>query len=632
MIDKAAADGVETVWDRLERQLPQCRFGQLGICCDNCAMGPCRINPFGEEPKTGVCGATADVIVARNLLVHIATGSAAHSDHGRDMVLLLEAIAEGRVTDYRVKDNAKLLRLARELGIDGAENGDTAVVSAVAEKLLGVFGRQVKGMLPFFTRAPRKRCECWNRLGVMPRGIDREIVESLHRTHMGVDNDAASLLMQGVRTALADGWAGSMIATEVSDVIFGTPAPVTTRVNLGVLRPDMVNIIVHGHELVLSEMVVLAASDKRLVEQAARLGATGINVCGICCTGNEILARKGVPVVGNFLQQELAVITGAVEAMVVDVQCIFPSIAHLSKCYHTKFISTSAKAKFTGATHIAFDEAAAWETACTIVETAVDNFRNRRADIVEIPPEIMDAMAGFSVEALLDALGGSVAPLCEAIEQGGLRGIAGVVGCNNPKVKHDEAHYRLVTELIRHDVLVVSTGCNAIACAKQGLLQIDAVSMAGEGLSRFCSSLGIPPVLHMGSCVDISRILTLAGALAQHLDCDIADLPIAGGAPEWMSQKAISIATYLLGSGIFTVLGVVPPVLGSEAVAGILCDSVEEILGAKFAIETDPAAMAEQMIQHIDLKRSRLFSGFKVLELETVTTRTKIAGMPHEKR
>lgn len=623
MIAKAADDGVETVWDRLEQQLPQCRYGQLGICCRNCAMGPCRINPFGKEPSVGVCGATADVIVARNLLVHISTGAAAHSDHGRDIALLLLSIAEGTAKDYSIRDEKKLRTIASELAI--ATEGCTLseIAGEVAGMLLEDFGRQRPGGFPFLLRAPDKRIALWKSLGLIPRGIDREVVESLHRTHMGVDNDATSLLLQGVRTALADGWAGSMVATELSDVIFGTPVPRVTKVNLGVLREDMVNILVHGHELILSEMIVQAANDPRLVGRAEAYGAKGINVCGICCTGNEMLSRKGIPVVGNFLQQELAVVSGAVEAMVVDVQCIFPSMVHLSHCYHTKFISTSSKARFEGAEHIEFDEHNAYGTACSVVEAAVDNFRNRKPAMVQIPSETMEATAGFTAETILGALGGSVAPLVEAIEQGTLRGIVGVVGCNNPKFKHDEAHLVLVKELIKHDILVVSTGCNAIACAKNGLLRGSAANEAGEGLKSLCTALGIPPVLHMGSCVDISRILTIAGALAKHCCCDISDLPIAGAAPEWMSQKAVSIAAYMLGSGVFTVLGVVPPVLGSEMVAGLLCDKIEGVLGAKFAVETDPKKMAELVIHHVNVKRSRLFSGFKVIELETVTAKKK---------
>jgi carbon-monoxide dehydrogenase catalytic subunit len=574
-------------------------------------MGPCKINPFGGEPKKGVCGATAETIVARNLLVHIATGSAAHSDHGRDLVSLLKEISLGKVTDYKILDSKKLTRIATEVGIPIDGLSELEIASKTADILMADFGGSYSGGFPFLKRAPEKRRVLWKKLDLIPRGIDREIVEAMHRSHMGVDNDPVSLLLHGIRTALADGWGGSTIATEVSDIIFGTPVPVKSKVNLGVINARMVNIIVHGHEPILSEMLVQAASDNNLEKKAHAAGAEGINICGMCCTGNEILMRHGVPVAGNFLQQELAIITGAVEAMVVDIQCIQPALADLSKCYHTMFISTSKKAHFPGAIRMELSEEHPYETAYQIVEKAVDNFKNRFTSI-NIPNITSEAMAGFSVESIVNALGGTLKPLLEVIQNGTVRGIAGVVGCNNPKIRHDYGHIAMVRELIKNNVLVVTTGCNAIACAKDGLLTPEAAALAGDGLKAVCNALGIPPVLHMGSCVDISRILTVAGAIANEIGCDISDLPIAGGAPEWMSQKAVSIAAYMLGSGVFTVLGTVPPVLGSVEVSQLLCNDIEGVLGAKFAVEPDPVKAAACMVNHIEQKRATLFSGFKV--------------------
>lgn len=603
MLQKAEKDEVETVWDRYQRQLPQCNYGLLGICCRNCNMGPCRIDPFGEGPQKGICGATAGIIVARNMLVHIATGAAAHSDHGRDIIHTLLLVAEGKTDSYQITDEIKLERLGTECGINVHNKAAKQIAYELALSLYNDFGRQLPGGFPFLKRAPQQRIELWDKLSLIPRGIDREIVESMHRTHIGVDNDPASLLLQGIRTSLADGWAGSMIATEVSDILFGTPQPKKAMANLGVLKEDMVNIIVHGHEPVLSEMIVDASYDKSLLDLALSKGAKGINVCGMCCTGNEILSRHGIPVAGNFLQQELAIITGAVEAMVVDVQCIFPSLGDLSKCYHTKFITTSPKAHFPQAIHIEFDEKHAYQSAFGIVESAVNNFSQRKKSAVFIPDECMEATVGFSAEAIIDALGGTVDPLIDVIKNGTIKGIAAVVGCNNPKVQHDFSHVELVKELIKNDVLVVTTGCNAIACAKAGLLNIDAASISGEGLKAVCTQVGIPPVLHMGSCVDISRILSVAAAIAKKIHCDISDLPVAGAAPEWMSQKAVSIAAYVIGSGIFTVLGTIPPVLGSVEVTNLLCDGIENVLGAKFAVEPDPKKAAALMIAHIEKKR-----------------------------
>ncbi len=606
MLARAEELGLETAWDRYEAQLPQCGFGELGVCCRNCNMGPCRISPFEDEgPKAGVCGATADIIVARNLIRMIAAGAAAHSDHGRDIAHTLLLTAEGKGGGYEIKDEAKLHALAAEYGIETEGRSKEEIALDLARAVYAEFGKQ-EGPIQFTRRAPPQRVALWQSLGIDPRGIDREIVEIMHRTHIGVDNDPVNLILQGLKASIADGWGGSMIATECSDVLFGTPTPTRSQSNLGVLEVDQVNIVAHGHEPTLSEMIVAAAQDPEMVALAEKQGAKGINVVGMCCTGNEILMRHGIPIAGNFLQQELAIITGAVEAMIVDVQCIMPSLGALTGCFHTQFISTSPKAKFPGATHVEFHEERGYEIAKGIVRSAVENYRFRKRDMVQIPDEKMECVAGFSVEAIVAALGGTLDPLLDAIKSGAIQGIGALVGCNNVKIQHDYGHVRLVEELIKNDILVLTTGCNAIAAAKAGLLLPEAAEMAGEGLKAVCQAVGIPPVLHMGSCVDISRILTACAAIANALGVDISDLPAAGAAPEWMSEKAVSIGAYVVSSGVFTVLGTVPQVLGSPVVTEVLTQGANDVVGAAFAVELDPFKAAQLMIDHISAKRQAL--------------------------
>ena len=605
MLKKAARENIGTVWDRFESQQPQCGFGQLGVCCRNCNMGPCRIDPFGDGPEEGVCGATADTIAARNLVRMIAAGAAAHSDHGRDVVTTLLATARGTAQGYQIKDEAKLQALAEEFGIATEGRSKEEVAADLAREAMEEFGMS-KGALQFLKRAPAKRQALWERLGIAPRGIDREVVEAMHRTNMGVDNDYVNLVLHGVRTSLSDGWGGSMFATEFSDVLFGTPMPVQGTCNLGVLKPDQVNVIVHGHEPTLSEMIVLAARDEELLKAARDAGAGGINVCGMCCTSNELLMRHGVPIAGNFLQQELAVITGAVEAIVVDVQCIMPALANVARCYHTRLISTSPKAKFPGAEHVPFDEHAALDTAKQIIRMAIENYPRRKQELVQIPDQQISFIGGLSVDAILQALGGSLNPLLDAVKAGQIKGIAAIVGCNNPKTTQDQGHLTLARELIRNDVLVVETGCAAIACAKGGLLLPEAAAEAGQGLRAVCELLKVPPVFHMGSCVDISRILVVASAIANALGVDISDLPVAGAAPEWMSEKAVAIGAYVVGSGIFTVLGTVPPILGGKGLVDLLTNGAEGVLGAVFAVEPDPQKAAALILRHIAAKRLAL--------------------------
>ncbi|MFZ5450285.1 MAG: anaerobic carbon-monoxide dehydrogenase catalytic subunit [Thermodesulfobacteriota bacterium] len=602
--EKARQEGLETVWDRFHAQQPQCGFCDLGLSCRICVMGPCRIDPFGEGPQRGVCGADADIMVARNLARMVAAGAASHSDHGRDLVETLYAVAEGKAPGYKLTDLEKLSRVAAEFGV-AQDLPPLEQARELALALMEEYGIK-KGFLQFTKRVPAARQEKWRQLGITPRGIDWEITEIMHRTHMGVDNDAVNILLQALRAALGDGWGGSMIATEVSDILFGTPKPVASQVNIGVLKADQVNIILHGHSPLVSEMVVQAAQEPELLDRAKALGAKGINLAGLCCTGNEVLMRQGIPMAGNHLVQELAIITGAVEAMVVDYQCIMPSLGDVASCYHTLFFTTYDKAKFPKARHLSFNPENGAALGREVVSQAVENFARRDPKRVSIPVEPQAQVSGFSIEAIVGALGGTPAPLLEAVKAGQIRGAVGVVGCNNPKITQDYGHVTLTKALIAADILVLDTGCTAVANAKAGLKEPQAAALAGPGLKAVCQALGIPPVLHMGSCVDNARIINLCAVLAGALGVDVDLLPVAAAAPEWYSEKAAAIASYAVASGIFTVLGVTPPVLGSKAVTDLLLNGLEAHLGAKFAVEPDPAKAAALIISHVEGKRRAL--------------------------
>jgi len=619
MIAKAKADKVSTVFDRAEEMKP-CPIGAEGSCCKNCAMGPCRVpapkkkieSEVERAKRRGICGATAETISARNFVRMIAAGTSAHSDHARGVAELFLATAKGEVPGYALKDEQKLYQVALDLGIDIGDRSSKEIAIEVGEKLLAEFGKQ-HGELLFLKRAPLKRQEIWRKLGIAPRGIDREVVELMHRTHMGVDQDYRNLLLQGSRCALADGWGGSMISTELQDILFGNPQPILGKINLGVLKEDQVNVVVHGHEPLLPELLVAATQDPEIQAYAKSKGAKGINLAGMCCSANEVLMRHGIPVAGNFLQQELAIVTGAVDAMVVDVQCEMQSLADVAKCYHTKVITTDRRAKMQGAMHIEFDEHHGPDVAKKILREAIDNFPNRKGRPVQIPSETHEMVVGFSHETINYLLGGlfraSYRPLNDNIINGRIRGVAGVVGCNNCRTTHDSAHLTMIKELIKNDVIVLTTGCSAMACGKAGLLTPEAASQyCGAGLAEVCEAVGIPPVLHMGACVDNSRILMAATAVVKDggLGDDISDLPAAGAAPEWMSEKAIAIGQYFVASGVFTVFGTTFPVTGSEEMSKLLFEEMEGIVGGKWAFEPDPQKAAQLMIAHIDKKRKAL--------------------------
>ena len=604
--------GIENAWDRFEKQQPQCGFGKLGICCRNCSMGPCRIDPFGDGPQTGICGATADTIAARNLVRMVAGGAAAHSDHGRDIAHTFKMAVESEQCDYMVKDDLKLREVAARYGIKIEGRETKEIAGDLSDAVMVEFGKQEGTLISAAAYPPPARQKVWEKLGVTPRSIDREIVEIMHRTHIGVGSDYKNLVKQGLRACLSDGWGGSLIATELSDILFGSPQPIRFGANLGVLDAKQVNIVVHGHEPTLSDIIVAVSQEPELVKMAKDKGAEGINLAGMCCTATEILMRHGIPVAGNFLQQELAIMTGVVDLMAVDVQCIMPALGSLSGCFHTKLITTSPKCKIAGAEHIEFHEDRAVETARQIIKLAIENFPNRKGN-VQIPKVKERGIAGFTTENISYHLGGrfrsSYRPLNDNIINGRIRGAAGVVGCNNPKQVHDYGHLTMIKELIKNDVLVVSTGCSAIAAAKAGLMRPEAAAKyAGQGLAEVCETVGIPPVLYVGSCVDNSRILTiLANVVAEGgLGDDISDLPVAGAAPEWMSEKAVSIGMYFVASGVYTVVAEPLPILGAPNLTRYITDEIEKDVGGKWAFERDPIKAAGMMLEHIESKRDAL--------------------------
>ena len=612
LLECACQLDMETCFSRADELVP-CNIGSQGLCCKNCSMGPCRL--VGKTER-GVCGATIDTVAARNFARAVAAGASAHSDHGRGLAYTLLEAVEGHAPDYGVRDEFKLMEVAGYLGVEtkdeeGVDRPVEDVARDVALVALGEFGK-VRGEVLNLQRAPAKRQQMWHDAGIAPRAVDREVVELLHRTHVGNDQDAEHILDQTMRCALGDGWGGSMLATDLSDILFGTPAPVLTEANLGVLREDMVNVIIHGHEPTLSEMIVAAALDPEIVEYAQSKGASGVNLAGICCTANETLMRRGVPLAGNFLQQELAILTGAVDAMVVDIQCIMQGLAPVADQYHTELITTSPKAKIKGATHIEFEERRALDIAKEIIRRAIDRFPERGDTSI---PALQNPMVpGFSHEYIDYALGGfyrgSLRPLNDAITAGRIRGVVANIGCNNARVCHDELHNYVVTEFIKNDVLVVETGCGAIASAKMGYMTPEtALELAGPGLREVCETVGIPPVLHMGSCVDNSRILTVLSQMATEggLGEDISDIPAVGMAPEWMSEKALSIATYCVASGAYVILGGSNgPVSGSEDVLRIMSEGWEKKVGGRLEFIEEGEEIVRRSLAHIDKKRAAL--------------------------
>jgi len=612
IIEWGESHKIETCFDRAEKMKP-CPIGASGACCRICHVGPCRlVGQNAEEEGRGVCGATLPTIAGRNFLRMAVAGSAAHSDHARDMAFTLLAVANGEASDFKITDVKKLYRVAGMLDIEfGNGRPINNVARDVALKVIEDFGRQ-KGEINFIKRAPKKTQERWKKWGIVPRGVDREITESMHRSNMGVDHDPDNLLLSALKVSLADGWGGSMISTDITDILFGTPKPVKGEASFGIFKEDEVNLVVHGHEPSLAEMIVDVVNEPEMISYAKSKGANGINLGGMCCTANEVLMRHGIPTAGGFTNQELAIMTGLVDAITVDVQCIMPALVELSKKFHTKVITTSHKAKILGAMHIQYDEHRAKEIAREIVRAAIDNYANRKAEGSHVPDKF-PVIAGFSHEYIEYMQGGSwrasFRPLNDAIMAGRIRGVVGLAGCDNPRVPAQGLHRFLASELIRRDVLVVSTGCGSAACGTAGYLTPEmALDNAGPGLREVCEAIGIPPILHLGSCVDNSRILTIISAMAEEggLSEEIGGMPAVGIAPEWMSEKAIAIGCYLAASGVPVVFGGESPVGASKAVTKIMTDVWFERFRGALHFEPDPEKILALALDYIDKARETL--------------------------
>lgn len=606
LIKKAKNEKAELFTERFKKQIPFCIFGYNGACCRICAAGPCRIIP-GKADK-GICGANSDVIISRNLLRTVTCGAATHSDHAREIVLALLDIANNKAKGYGYKGIKKIRKYARFLG-KKSTGRIRDVAREVAYEALedfrrqeGVFRKREGYFLNWLKiNATKDNIKRWEKLDILPVSADYEINHTMHQTTMGNDADPVSLLYSCLKLGLVEGYSGLHMATDFQDMIFGTPKPVKAKANLGVIKEDHVNIAIHGHIPLLSEKIVEWA--KILNEKAKETGARGINVVGVCCTGNEMLMRHGINLAAHVLQAELAIVTGAIEAIVVDAQCIYPSLKEISSCYHTKLITTTI-AKIPGALHIPFNTENANESAKKIVVEAVNNYKNRFKIKVLIPDNEISLYAGYSSEALNKIIPPEI--LVKNLKKKKVLGIAAVVGCVNPKLYGKNYAETLIKELIKNDVLVLTTGCIAHVSAQSGLMLPESRNLAGHGLNLFIKKLNIPPVIHMGSCVDNSRIEKYVKGISECLKVPIHKLPVVASAPEYMTEKAVAIGIWLLAIGITTHINPVLPVTASKFVTKFLTKDIEKVTGSRVLFEENPVKAAKEMISILKAKRKEL--------------------------
>jgi carbon-monoxide dehydrogenase catalytic subunit len=621
LLRKAERENLPLGIDRLKAMMPQCGFGELGSCCVLCYLGPCRIDPFDNGPKLGVCGANADVIVARNFLRAAVGGASSHAGHARELALLLLEVAEGKAPGYGIRDEAKLLSVAGRLGIPTDGRPVTSVAGDVARMAIEDFGRQDgKPMNWIRGRSSQREYDKWEKLGLLVSNPHNEIETAMHRTSMGNDADPLNLWVATLRMGMVDNFAGLMLATDLSDILFGTPSPKVVSANYAVIRAGAVNVACHGHNPILASKLVEWAD--QMEAEAKEAGADGINVVGVCCIGNELAMRSGAAYAGHLAQAELFLATGAIDAMVVDMQCIWPGLTTIAKCYKTRFLTTVPFVRNPEAIHIEFRAETADLRAREILSHAIAGFRERTAagQAVHIPKASSKMLTGISVEALVSVLSAAnaadpLAPVVEAVASGDILGAVGIVGCPNPKLRPSSMTERMAAELLRNNVLIVTTGCVNHILAQAGFLTPEATeTYAGGSLRNVLTALGkaaglgapLPPVLHMGSCVDNSRIYDLLSALAGKIGIEVSQLPVAGSAPEFITEKAISIGSFFLAAGILVHVAPPPRVFGSPFAVRLLTETLPGINGGKVLVETDPVRAAAGILGHIRAKREAL--------------------------
>lgn len=550
----------------------------------------------------------------------MAAGTASHGGHAKHLAHTLLKSASGQAPDYPLKDEAKLRTVAARIGIENGAKSTNELAAAVAHKALAEFSEKDSPLLWAASTVTQGRIDAFLQHGVVPTGIDSVVAEIMHRTTYGVDADPINLLLGAVKCALAD-FAGCHLATDISDILFGTPQPAVTGANLGVIKNDAVNIALHGHIPLLSDMIVQVAGETDLSEAARAAGATdGLNIVGVCCTGNEVMMRHKIPMATSSVSQEMAILTGALDAMVVDYQCIMPALSNVADCYHTKLITTMPIAKTPQAVHIEFSAESARETARKIIHEAIDAFKRRDPAKVTIPDITSSAVVGFSTEAILSALAlvnpdDPLKPLIDNIVEGNIFGVCLFAGCNTVKITQDANYIQMIKELARKNVLILATGCASGAFARHNFMTPEATQeYAGEGLKAVLTAVGeaaglggpLPLVLHMGSCVDNSRAADVAVAVANKLGVDLNQLPVVTSAPEPVSEKAVAIGTWAVAAGLPTHIGVIPPVLGSKIVTEVLTSTVKDLFGGYFIVETDPVKAADALVAAMAERRKGL--------------------------
>ena len=607
MLLRAEQLGLDTAFDRFDKQKPQCNFGLAGVCCKICNMGPCRIT--SKSPR-GVCGADADLVVARNLLRAAAAGAAQHGMHAREIILSLKWAAEGKL-DIPIMGEQKIRATAEAFGIPTRHRTTKKIAIDLADALLADMSRTEPDEYKTIKAcAPPERQETWKNLDILPISAYHEVFEAYHKTGCAIDGDWKSIMQQFLRCGLAFTFSGVVGANIATDSLFGVGDRVTSKVNIGALKKGYVNIAVHGHLPTLVSQIVKTGQEEKFIELAKSKGAKGIRFYGICCSGLAAMYRYGgVIPLSNAVSAELVLGTGALDLWVADVQDVFPSIMEVAKCFKTTVVTTSDSARLPGAERYEYDHyhsniSATKALAEKIVTRAIESFEERKGIPVYIPPYEVEAEVGFSVEYVHKRFG-SMQPLADALRSGKILGIVNMVGCNNPKVLYEKAIVDVADVLLKNNVLILSNGCASFPLMKLGYCNTSALNKTGESLREFLTP-DLPPVWHVGECIDNTRSSGIFAGIANVLGKNLYEMPFAFTSPEWGNEKGIDAALGFRLMGINSYHCVEAQIYGSQNVIEFLKDGTKELLGSVMHVDTDPVSLGNKIVEDIKAKRKAL--------------------------
>lgn len=613
MLKRIREDGMSNVFDRWAAQEKiRCKFCLEGMSCQLCSQGPCRINLKGEQQK-GVCGIGPDAMAMRNMLLKNIMGAGTYSHHAYEAFRTLRATGKG-TSPFKIKDADKLKWMCEKVGINTNQDNNKMAVE-LADFLEAEMGKDIDEpsvMIDVF--APRKRKDVWKKLDIYPGGVVHEEQNSVASCLTNVDGDYVSLAKKALRLGIATIYTAQIGLEMVQDILFGTPMPHEVNVDLGIMDPDYINIVFNGHQPWPGAATIEKAHLQEVQDKAKKAGAKGLRIVGSIETGQELLQRFEVDdvfvgLMGNWLSIEPLLATGTVDVLAMEENCSPPAIDHYAEKYQVTLVGVSTIIGVPGLSHmIPYNPSKVDEMADKLIELAIENFKLRKDKVTpKVPKMVQKAIAGFSTEAVLKALGNKLDPLVDVIAAGKIKGVVALANCstlrNGPQ---DWNTVNLVKELIKKDILVVAGGCGNHALEVAGLCNLDALNMAGPGLKEVCGMLKIPPALSFGTCTDTGRISMLVTELANHLDVDIPDLPIAVTAPEWMEQKATIDGIFALAYGAYTHLSPTPFLTGAEKLVKLLTEDVEGLTGGKIALGDNPKEVANNIEAHILSKRKGL--------------------------